>query len=114
MVRGITIVLADWCPHCVPLSLEIVRQIANETKAQLRVLDIDKIEEMKLADRLVKEHGDFSEDYLIPQVFIEREDGNIEHIFTGFSEGVHITKARWDDFRSSEYYRTSLRGSMDH
>ncbi len=108
MTGRITIVLADWCPHCVPLSLEIVQQITRELNTELRVLDIDDPEQERIADQLVKEHGDYAEDYLIPQVFIEGTDGSIRHIFTGFSEGVHVTKARWDDFLTSEYFRKDL------
>jgi glutaredoxin len=108
MLRRITIVLAQWCPHCVPLSLEKAQKIAEELNVELRVLDIDKPELTKVADMLVMEHGDFAEDYLIPQVFIEGDDEGIEHIFTGFSEGVHVTSARWDDFFASQYYRDLL------
>jgi glutaredoxin len=108
MSRRITVVLADWCPHCVPLSLEKTQQMAKELKVELRVLDIDDPEHEKMADTLVKEHGDFAEDYLIPQVFVEGKDGGIRHIFTGFSEGVHVTKARWDDFFASRYYQKDL------
>lgn len=108
MVRKITIVLAQWCPHCVPLSLEKVRGMAKELKVELQVLDIDQHGLAKEADALVQQHGDFAEDYLIPQVFIERGDGKIEHVFTGFSEGVHVTSARWSDFFASQYYRDLL------
>ena len=103
-MRRITIVLAQWCPHCVPLALEKTQKMAEELNAELRVLDIDKPELTKVADTLVMEHGDFAEDYLIPQVFIESENGSVEHIFTGFSEGVHVTSARWDDFFASQFY----------
>ena len=108
MLRRITIVLAQWCPHCVPLSLERARQMAKELKVELNVLDIDKPDLMTVADSLVREHGDFVEDYLIPQVFIERDDGSIEHVFTGFSEGVQVTAARWNDFFASQYYKALL------
>lgn len=111
MLSRITIVLAQWCPHCVPLSLEKVQQITKELNCELRVLDIDDPEQVKVADAIVKEHGDFAEDYLIPQVFAEYAAGGIEHIFTGFSEGVHVTKARWDDFFASHYYHEDLLGS---
>jgi len=108
MLRRMTIVLAQWCPHCVPLSLERAQQMAKELKVELRVLDIDKPDLEKAADSLIQEHGDFAEDYLIPQVFIERDDGLIEHVFTGFSEGVHVTSARWTDFFTSQCYRGLL------
>jgi hypothetical protein len=74
----------------------------------LRVLDIDDPEEEKLADELVRRYGDFVEDYLIPQVFAEYDDGTVKHIFTGFSEAVDVTKARWDDFFASEFYKRKL------
>jgi thiol-disulfide isomerase/thioredoxin len=105
MLKRVSIVLAKWCPHCVPLSLERVQQIAKNLKLELRVLDIDDPKQEEAADSLVRAHGDFAEDYLIPQVFLEYDDGSVDHIFTGFSEGVHITKARWDDFMASKFYR---------
>lgn len=110
MLRRISIVLAQWCPHCVPLSLERAQQMARELNVELRVLDIDEADLEKEADMLVKERGDFAEDYLIPQVFFERDDGSISHVFTGFSEGVQVTSVRWDDFFRSKYY-SALRKS---
>jgi glutaredoxin len=104
MTRRISIVLADWCPHCVPLSLENAKRMAKELNSELRVLDIDDPEQEKIADELVRDYGDYTEDYIIPQVFIE-EEGKVKHIFTGFSEGVHVTKARWEDLFASSYYR---------
>ena len=74
----------------------------------LRVLDIDDAEQEKLADELVREHGDFVEDYLIPQVFAEYDDGTVKHVFTGFSEAVDVTEARWDDLFASEFYKRKL------
>jgi hypothetical protein len=82
--------------------------MAKELKVELRVLDIDDLDQAKVADTLVREHGDFVEDYLVPQVFIEGDDGSIDHVFTGFSEGVHVTNARWEDFFASQYYREGL------
>jgi hypothetical protein len=76
----------------------------------MRVLDIDEPEQESAADDLVKGHGDYAEDYLIPQVFFEYDDGSVKHIFTGFSEGVHVTEARWRDFQTSEFYRNVLTG----
>lgn len=108
MLRSITIVLAQWCPHCVPLSLEKAQGMAKELGVGLHVLDIDDPDQVKVADMLVREHGDFAEDYLVPQVFIERDDGSIDHVFTGFSEGIHITNARWENFFASKYYREGL------
>jgi hypothetical protein len=78
--------------------------MAKELDVELRVLDIDKPDQVREADTLVKEDGDSAEDYLIPQVFFEDDDGGKSHVFTGFSEGVQVTSARWDDFFSSKYY----------
>jgi hypothetical protein len=81
--------------------------MAKELRAELRVLDIDAADQASVADSLVKQYGDFADDYLVPQVFFE-ENGKIEHVFTGFSEGVEVTKARWDDFFASKFYRAKL------
>lgn len=111
MLRMITIVLAQWCPHCVPLSLETTQRMARELNFELRVLDIDSPDQAKEADILVKEQGDCAEDYLIPQVFIEQDDGSIQHVFTGFSEGVQVTSAQWDNFFASKYYAGLLKSA---
>jgi len=103
-MRRITIVLADWCPHCVPLSLEIAKKISKELAIPLRILDIDDPEQESEADKLVEEYGDCCEDYLIPQVFLEDDEGAVRHVFTGFSEAVAVTEARWGDFLASEFY----------
>lgn len=104
-MKEITVVLAKWCPHCVPLSLEILQKISKELNVPLRVLDIDDPKQQSEADRLVKEHGDCCEDYLIPQVFFDDENGAVRHVFTGFSEAVSITQARWGDFLASKFYQ---------
>jgi hypothetical protein len=71
-------------------------------------LDIQNSEEERVADILVEEYGDWSEDYLIPQVFIEYKEGRIKHLLTGFSESVLATKTAWKAFFSSRYYKTLL------
>ncbi len=81
--------------------------MAKQLGVELRVLDIDDPEQEKIADSLVKDYGDPADDYLIPQVFFE-EEGKVKHVFTGFSESVEVTRARFDDFIASEYYRTKL------
>jgi hypothetical protein len=82
--------------------------MAKELGVELRVLDIDDPEQVKIADDLVKKYGDQVDDYLIPQVFFE-EDGMVQHVFTGFSEGVEVTRARWADFFASQYYQGKLK-----
>jgi glutaredoxin len=108
LTRRVSIVLADWCPHCVPFSLENAKRMAKELNTELRVLDIDDPEQEKIADELVKDYGDYSVDYLIPQVFVE-ENGNAQHVFTGFSEGVEVTRARWEDIFASRYYKEKMK-----
>ena len=100
----ISIVLATWCPHCVPLSLEMTKKMSQDLGVPLRVLDIDDEEKEKIADDLVEKYGDQAEDYLIPQVFLEYQGGNVQHIFTGFSENTAVTRKHWEDFFSSSFY----------
>jgi len=76
--------------------------------AALRVLDVDDPEQVKVGDSLVERYGDQADDYLVPQVFFE-EDGKVQHVFTGFSEGVEVTRARWDDFFASQFYQNKLK-----
>ncbi len=101
----LTIVLADWCPHCVPLSEEKTRELGARLGVPVRRLDIDEPAQEREADALVQAHGDWSPDYLIPQVFLEWTDGRIEHILTGFPEGVSRTRRAWEDLFHSEWLR---------
>lgn len=107
--KRLTLVLAQWCPHCVPLSVKNGRRLAERLRVPLRVLDIDRRAQVKLADRLVREHGDDAPDYLIPQVFLEWSDGRAEHLLTGFSEQVPRTARAWHDLLSSAWLRSVVR-----
>ncbi len=109
LIKRVSIVLAKYCPHCLPFSLSNATRMAEDLKVPLRVLDIEIPDQLKEADRLVEEHGDWSEDYLIPQVFVEYTDGRIEHVLTGFSEAVAATEASWDALFSSSYYQTLMK-----
>ena len=100
----ISIVLATWCPHCVPLSVDMVKKMSTDLGVPYRILDVDKPDEVKIGDDLVAEYGDNAEDYLIPQVFLEFPDETISHVFTGFSESVDVTRKHWNDFFQSKYY----------
>jgi thiol-disulfide isomerase/thioredoxin len=102
----LTIVLADWCPHCVPLSESKVRELGERLGVPVRRLDIDNPSEEREADALVKAYGDWSPDYLIPQVFLEWTNGRVEHILTGFPEGVSRTRRAWDELFQSDWLRT--------
>lgn len=108
-IKQVSIVLAKYCPHCVPFSLCNAERMAEDFGVPLRVLDIEIQEQEAAADRLVEEHGDWSEDYLIPQVFVEYDDGQVDHVLTGFSEAVSATEAAWDTLFSSDYYRTRIK-----
>ena len=75
------------CPHCYPLSFDNAWKIAEELNVLLHVLDIDFEDQEKASDDLVCEYGDFNEDYLIPQVFIEYESASyIAEIQGNFSK----------------------------
>ncbi|MGP8078413.1 MAG: hypothetical protein ACLQD8_07475 [Thermoplasmata archaeon] len=104
--RRLTVVLAPWCPHCVPLSVVNGRRLAKRLEVPLRLLDIDRRAPEKIADRLVRDHGDASPDYLIPQVFLEWSDGNVQPLLTGFSEQVSRTARAWRDLLASEWLRS--------
>ena len=101
----LTIVLADWCPHCVPLSEEKIRELGERLGIPVRRLDIEKADQEREADALVQAHGDWSPDYLIPQVFLEWTDGHVDHILTGFPEGVSRTRRAWDDLFRSDWLK---------
>ena len=102
----ISLVYATWCPHCDPLSVEQSTKMSKDLGVPLRLLDIDGPDAVKIADALVKKYGDDSEDYLIPQVFLEFPNGKVQHVFTGFSENTELTKKHWSDFFSSNYYKS--------
>ena len=91
MLWAIHVVYADWCPHCVPTTVEPLQRAAKETGVPLVLHDID-MEDVGRADELVKKYGDWSPDYLIPQVFFETDDGKIEHVLTGNPRGVQFTR----------------------
>ncbi|HTW54995.1 MAG TPA: hypothetical protein VMG36_00905 [Thermoplasmata archaeon] len=107
----LTVVLAQWCPHCVPLSVVHGQRLARRLRVPFRTLDIDRAAQVKVADRLVREHGDHSEDYLIPQVFLEWSDGGVEHLLTGFSEQVARTRRAWTDLAASRRVAAIRRGT---
>jgi len=65
--------------------------LSKEFQIALKLLDIDVTDKEKEADFYVKRYGEWSEDYVIPQLFIECEDGTVHHLFTG---GSSIEAAR--------------------
>lgn len=94
--RRLTLVYARWCPHCVPLSTDRAPRLAERLHAELRLLDIDDPAQELEADRLVEAAGDWSPDYLIPQLFLEWEDGRLEHLLTGTPGAIEATRRSWD------------------
>ncbi len=81
------------------------RQFARRLGIPVRILDIDRRSDIGVADRIVREHGDNAPDYLIPQVFLEWNDGSVQHILTGFSEEVARTERAWRDLFASDWVR---------
>jgi hypothetical protein len=101
-VKQVLAVIATWCPHCNPLSVENSKKLAAQLRSSYRILDIDAPEDASDADGLVRKYGDDGEDYLVPQIFLEYDDGKVQHVFTGFSESTELTKRHWEDlFQSS-------------
>ena len=103
-VKAIHVVMATWCPHCVPTTTEPMMAAAKELEVPFLTYDIDTPAVAK-ADQLVKEHGDWKEDYLIPQVFFEFEDGNFIHVLTGDPQGVQYTRQKIKTYLGSSTYK---------
>jgi thiol-disulfide isomerase/thioredoxin len=110
-VKSIKMVYAKWCPHCVPTTLNAMSKAASELGAKLELYDIDNPQQVKIADELVKKYGDWSEDYVIPQVFFEYQDGKIEHVFTGQRQGVSASRSKLDELFKSQKY-ASLKAAV--
>lgn len=91
-LMAIHLAYANWCPHCVPTAVEPVERKAQELGVACRLYDLDDSTALKKADELVKDYGDWSDDYLIPQIFLEYDTGDIRHVFTGYSEDVQLTR----------------------
>lgn len=90
-VKVIDVVYADWCPHCVPTTTEPMKKAAAALGVRIHLYNIDTAD-MVRADELVEKYGDWSPDYLIPQVFVEFDDGEIRHVLTGHPQGVSYTR----------------------
>lgn len=101
-IKGIYVVYANWCPHCVPTTVEPIREAGQKLGLQVHLYDIDTDDEVK-ADELVRRYGDWSPDYIIPQVFVELDDGEIRHVLTGHREGVKFTKLAVEDLLKSGF-----------
>jgi hypothetical protein len=100
-LKAVHVVYANWCPHCVPTTVDPLKKAAAELGVPCLLHDIDT-DDVKVADELVREHGDWSPDYLIPQVFLELGDGNIRHVLTGYPEGVGFTRRAVENLLKSD------------
>lgn len=89
--KAIHVVYAEWCPHCVPTTVGLLKKRAEELGVRCVLYDIDS-DDVAVADGLVRDHGDWTPDYLVPQVFLEYEGEKIEHVLTGSPEGVSMTR----------------------
>lgn len=79
--------------------------MGRELGVPVKFLDIDIREQEKEANRIVREHGDWSEDYTIPQVFLEFTNGTVKHVFTGCREGLHATRRALANLFESRWYK---------
>lgn len=101
--KGIYVVYANWCPHCVPTVVGPMKQAAERLGIPVHLYDIDTDDEVK-ADEIVKKYGDWTPDYVIPQVFVELDGGEIRHVLTGRRQGVAFTRKAVEDLLKSEYF----------
>jgi thiol-disulfide isomerase/thioredoxin len=91
-IKAVHVVHATWCPHCHPTTVEAMQKASEELGIPFFSYDIDVPEQGRKADELVRKFGDWSEDYLVPQVFVEMSDGEMRHVLTGYSESIDLTR----------------------
>jgi hypothetical protein len=73
-------------------TVEPLQKISEKLGIPFFSYDIDVPEQEKKADELVREFGDWSEDYLIPQVFVEMSGGEMRHVLTGLPGSLDSTR----------------------
>jgi hypothetical protein len=78
-----------------------MKERAKELGIPCVLHDIDT-EEERVADRLVREYGDWTPDYLVPQVFLEYEGARFRHVLTGDPRGVALTQVAVERLLSSK------------
>jgi len=103
-IKAVHVVHATWCPHCHPTTVEPVQRASEEIGASFFSYDIDVPEQEMKADDLVKKYGDWTEDYLVPQVFVEMPDGEIRHVLTGTPGSVASTKKAVEELLSGPLF----------
>jgi hypothetical protein len=84
----------------VPTTVEPMLKVGKELGIPVHLLDIDTEAEAK-ADELVKKYGDWTPDYIIPQVFLEVDRGQIKHVLTGHPGAVSLTRRAVDEVLKS-------------
>jgi|HubBroStandDraft_2_1064218.scaffolds.fasta_scaffold997621_2 hypothetical protein len=99
--KAIYVVYANWCPHCVPTTVGPMKKAGEQLGVPVHLYDIDTNDVGK-ADAIVKKYGDWSPDYIIPQVFVELDGGEIKHVLTGYSEGVAFTRKAVENLLKSD------------
>lgn len=99
--KAIHVVYATWCPHCVPTTVGPMQEKAKALGIPCVLHDIDTAEE-QAADELVRKYGDWTPDYLIPQVFLEYKGARFKHVLTGDPRGVALTRIAVERLLSSE------------
>jgi len=109
VLRAIHVVYADWCPHCVPTAVGPLQRAAKELGVRFLLHDIDT-DDVKRADELVEKYGDWTPDYLIPQVFLETDDGKIEHVLTGDPRGLQYTRQAVESLLKSRLVKQEVSG----
>jgi len=109
VLKAIHVVYADWCPHCVPTTVGPIQSAAKELGVPCVLYDIDTVDERK-ADELVERYGDWSPDYLIPQVFVETDDGKIEHVMTGDPRGLQYTRQALEALLKRKFVKQQVSG----
>jgi glutaredoxin len=98
--KSIHIVYADWCPHCGSTTVEPLVRKAAELGIQCALHNIDT-EDGAVADELVRKYGDWTPDYLVPQVFLEYEGSRFKHVLTGDPRSVALTRRAVEDLMAS-------------
>jgi glutaredoxin len=104
VIKAVYVVYADWCPHCVPTVVEPMKRAAKELGVPCILYDIDSDGDVEKADELVKKYGDWTEDYLIPQVFVEDGDGKVRHVLTGDPRGLRYTQSAVETLLKSDIF----------
>jgi len=109
VLKAVHVVYADWCPHCVPTTVETIQHAAKELGVPCILHDIET-DDVKKADELVERYGDWSPDYLIPQVFVEMDDGKVEHVMTGDPRGLQYTRQSLETLLKGKFVKQEVSG----